>query len=209
MKVAIVIITAKNVEPACWEAAVSQTHDSSVLLYREKPLPPSSSNYIVNLYKSCSACREQARKVALAIDAEAFVFLDSDIVMPLTAVEEFVRQARPDNRVIGGWYKIRNDVRYACGRYVADNTFANLLAVERSLVRVDMVGLGCAFIPRDVLELISFRDGTDLESKNAFAGNKMIVGECGVFGDDVDILGVPMYMDGDVICEHLERKQDA
>jgi hypothetical protein len=95
--------------------------------------------------------------------------------------------------------------KYVCGRWVADHVFFNFTTVRPGLVRTDCVGLGCAFVSRRVLAAIEFEPGTDIYCKDASNGGDIILGECGIFGNRVAELGIPMYMDGNVISEHLER----
>jgi hypothetical protein len=206
MNVLAVIITAADVEPPCLQALRAQTKPVPWLIRGARPnpahdeLPP-----IVRLYRNCSENREAARRMVLASDADAFLFLDSDIVLPPHAVEEFVRQSRP-NRILGGWYPILGSDRWVAGRWVADHVFHNSRSPEPGVVRTDTLGLGCAFVPRAAAEALAFEHGTDLVCRDA-VGRSLIVGECGAYGNAAAAAGFEMFMVGDVVCGHVERSK--
>jgi Glycosyl transferase family 2 len=156
---------------------------------------------------NCAENREAARRHVLATsDADAFLFMDSDIVLPEGAVEEFVKQCRTNKSIIGGWYPFRNDPRgrWAAGRWIADNTFHNFTRVQASLVKTDMVGLGCAFITREALSNLRFEHVPNLASVS-LNGETLIVEECGAFGNLANEKGYELWMDGSVVCGHLDR----
>lgn len=202
MKVLIVIITRDRVRPECWEAALAQDHDEvDILLHRRKPRF-ASANTIVTKYVNCAENRETARRIALTSEAERFLFVDDDVVIPTHAVSEFLKQPFD---VQGGYYLVAGDSRYTCGRWVDETLFLNLRAVEPSLVRVDCIGMGCAMFSRKALEAIRFDHGTDEIAETVINGNRvpMIVGECGRVGELLGGLGYAMYMNGSVVCEHL------
>lgn len=202
-KVLVVIITDRDVLPECWQAVVAQDYPNyDVLVHVRKPKVPADSTSMVSKYLNCTDNREAARKLALASDADRFLFVDSDVVLPIDAITELMKQ-RFD--VQGGWYKVRNEQRYTCGRWVADNLFINLNQVEPSLVRVDCIGMGCAMFTRRVLKKITFAHGTDMVSNSVIGGQqvKMILGECAVLGNLLAKRGVQQYMNGSVVCEHL------
>lgn len=212
MKILVVIITKDYVEDECIKSVVSQDYkDKSWMIYGQDPIE-NDPHYIVNLYKNCSATRSKARKLALASDADAFLFMDSDIVLPTNALSNFVLQASNQfgaNRIFGGWYEIRNDPdkRFTCGRWVADNVYSSYREeILPSLVVTDMVGLGCAFIPRNILQEVDFEHGCDFVY-NDEKGKVCIGGECLALGNRVCEKGYKMYMNGDVICNHLPSRR--
>jgi hypothetical protein len=199
MSALIVIITKDSVEPECLKSVIAQKCDWIICGQHPKH---THDNPIFRTYLNCAENRESARKMALAHSADQFLFVDSDIILPSNALEEFMKQSQFD--VQGGWYKVRNSDRYAGGRWVKDNVFSNFKKIQKSLVLTDLVGLGCAFISRLVLEAVTIKHGTDVVAKTE-AGETMIVGECGVLGDDIAKLGFSMYMNGSVVCGHLDR----
>lgn len=223
MKVLVVLITKDYVEPECLESVLKQDYpDYSWMISGMKPKFRHDFPW-AQVYLNCSYNRNYARQMALASDAEAFLFVDSDIVLPSNAISSFVKQvcdAKPsssimtppgmtvsssEKHIIGGWYKVMNDTRYVAGRWVADNTFINFYIPEQSLVRTDVIGLGCAFITRKALIDIEFEHGIDIVAKYA-NGDDICLGECGAFGNRAAEKGYEMYMDGSVICEHIKRE---
>lgn len=225
--VTLVLITGDEVLMQCFQSILDQDYRSERmhLVVNHQPPQKFSNSDCVNKYENCSRNREVARHRALATDSDYFLFLDDDIVLPKDAVSVFVKMAAektfnvPESmerihpgirrsvgkEVLGGYYPILNTNRYVCGRWVADNTFLNFTNVQAGLRKTDLVGLGCAFISRRVLESVPFEAGTNLFCHDATTGREMIVGECGVFGNRLAELGVPMFMCGEVVCQHLIR----
>lgn len=203
-QVVTVLITGDKVYERCLHGIIEQKRDFPrlQLIVNYRAPETLSKNPTVQKYENCHRNRNEARKRALLTDAEYFLFLDDDIVLPPGAVTTLLAQKK---EVVGGYYPILGTNKYVCGRWVADNTFCNYIAVEPGLVPTDVIGLGCALISRNVLEKVPFESGTDLVCKDARTGQDMIVGECGIFGNRVAELGIPMYMCGGVVCEHLPR----
>lgn len=214
MKILVIVITKDYVRPDCWDSILSQDYpDFSMMVHVEKPVVqdvPIENRDIKQMYLTyinCSHNRESARKIALASDAEKFFFVDSDIILPKNAMSELAKQPFD---VIGGYYKIRNDNRYASGRWVDNNVFINLFSVEPSITKVDSIGMGCAMFSRKALSDIYFRHGTDVLCKGFVKGNfvDMIIGECGSIGNMLAEKGYQPYMNGSVVCGHLQREGD-
>src|SRR3954466_2512570 len=99
-KVLVIVITADRVLPQCWEAIMKQDYPRfDLLVHVRKPKleeidgnQPEAIKAIIKKYINCTDNREAARKIALASDAERFLFVDSDIVIPSGAIAEMVRQ---------------------------------------------------------------------------------------------------------------------
>jgi hypothetical protein len=206
-KILIVLITKDTIEQRTLESIWNQDYPNySWIISGMKP-KFDDPHPVVKLYKNCSYNREYARKMALASDAQGFVFLDSDVVMPTDALASFVLQAEYSHdrkHIIGSWCPIRKDGRWAGGKWIADNVFMNLTCPEPSLIKVDMTGMGCTYFSREVLQKIHFTHGTD---KYYFDpnGQARFVGECLEYCNLANDLGYNIYMDGNIICEHLER----
>lgn len=198
----VVLITVNGVMADCLKSVLTQSHTPSCLIVSQKDAVGYSDNDLINKYENCHRNRNAARERALKTPCDRFLFLDDDVVLPEDAVSSLMRQ---DKEVLGGYYPILNSDRFVCGRWVADHTFLNFRAVAPGLRRTDMVGLGCAMISRRVLESIQFEAGTNLFCRDAGTGQDLIVGECGMFGNRVAELGLPMYMCGEVVCKHLAR----
>lgn len=216
-KVLVVIITKDHVLPECLSAVLNQDYPKNlrdVMIHIKEPIIDKldqahhpETERIMKTYINCTDNRETARKIALSSDAERFLFVDSDVVIPPHAITELVRQPFD---VIAGWYKVQHEERFTCGRWVEDNVFMNLYKVEPSVVRVDCVGMGCAMFSRKALSDIVFHHGTDQMAKTYIGGEKvnLILGECAVLGNLLNEKGYKMYMNGNVVCGHLDRGGD-
>src|SRR3954468_23500325 len=119
-KVLVVIITADQVKPQCWQSILDQDYPNfDCLVHIRKPKINSVDDdssaehkYLVKKYVNCTDNREVARKIALASDAERFLFVDSDVVLPKNAISELMKQPFD---VQGGWYNVAHENRYTCG----------------------------------------------------------------------------------------------
>jgi glycosyltransferase involved in cell wall biosynthesis len=211
MKILVVIITKDYVVPECMRSVIEQDYGNyEWMIFGHHPRHK-IDHFVKNLYTNCSETRNGARKLALASDADAFLFMDSDMEIPKNTISNFVKQATNQfgkDRIFGGWYNVRSDPdnRFVAGRWVADNVFSSYRTTLTSLVMTDMVGLGCAFIPRGALEKIEFEVGCDIFYRDE-KGRERLVGECLAFGNRAVDNGYSLFMDGDVICIHHEREQ--
>jgi hypothetical protein len=218
--VLVVLITKDYVEIGCLDSVIGQTYPNySWMIHGMKPVFD-DAHPILRCSKNCAHNREAARHLALASDADYFLFMDSDIVLPPEALERFIVQVHGAQRavttppgmtvydnakeIIGGWYKMRNSHRWVCGHWVDDNLFVHCQCPEPSLTRVDMVGLGCCLISRNALSDLCFEHGTDKECKDD-TGRTILLEECAAFSNLAANKGYCLYMDGSVICQHLER----
>jgi hypothetical protein len=203
MRVMIVIITSDIVRTECLASVQAQTHpDTSWIIAGHRPTHR-HDNPVIQKYLNCSENRNDARRMALASDANAFLFLDSDIVIPPDAVSHFVLQhEKAGKEVQGGWYKMILADRWVCGKWVADHIFVNAKSPEPSLTQTDIIGCGCLYVSRTVLKDIEFEHGTDTVLKDEL-NNSLLLGECGAFGNRCYERNIPMFMNGHVICQHL------
>ena len=199
----IVLISNNSIEKECWESLSKLKYSYYSILVNHKKPEIKHSNLICEKYLNCSANREEARIKALNTKngADWFFFADDDVVFPSHTLSQLIRH---NKRVIGGYYKMIHSDNWVGGRWVADNVFFNFKFPYNSVVKADTIGLGCALIHRTILENITFKSGHDIICKNELDKN-VIVGECGVFGNDCVDLGIQPYLDGDVICKHLVR----
>lgn len=220
-----------KINQKCLDSVLEQDWGNFDILIRyEKPVV--YEHMLENVYKNCSKNREAARIEALAGDADYFLFLDDDILLPPDAISQFMLQTGkktttmpvmnpktgeiipvgtdvPEIHIQGGWYPIYSYNEgtfafYPCGKFVADHTVFNFRAVEKSLIACDFVGMGCCFISREVLEKVQITHGLDI-GINAPDGHDMLGGECLAFGNAVFAAGYAMRMNGSVVCEHKKR----
>lgn len=208
----IVAITKDRIVPEAYDSTLAQLAypDVEMMTYispaREYAVRENkNSERMINLYCNCSDNRNKARLAALATRANAFLFVDSDIVLPADAISRLALWNKP---VVGGYYEIAPK-RFAAGKFVENankqSVFLNCGEPVPGLFKADMVGLGCALVRRPVLEKVGFRHGLDqfclggeLESPVAMA-----YGECIAFGSDAAALKFDLFMDGAVVCKHL------
>lgn len=203
-KVLVVVITKDRIEPRCYTSILKQDYGNFTWISVGMKPKIKTGKALNDLYENCSFNRNYARQMALASDADYFLFVDSDIILPPTAISEFMLQAEKANKkIMGGYYQI-GDGRYAAGKWVADNVFYNFLRVEKSLVRTDMIGMGCAFLAREVVEKIPFESGTNMTA-TTYNDLKVMLGECIVFGNRAYEHGYDMFVVGEVHCGHIKN----
>lgn len=203
MKVLIVIITNGKVEPECLKAALNQDYDDySIMVSIEKNKTEEKRTPTEHLHILHN--RNSSRAMALASEADYFLLIDSDVVLPKNAVSEFVKQVSGNKKfhILGGWYQHDKD-SWSAGKWVADNTIFSFIKPEKSIIRVDKVDLGCIFLSRKVLSEIPFRH-TDVEIKG-IDGKKYLACECLLFAIDAQDKKYQLFMDGSVICRHIKK----
>lgn len=194
-KVCVVVISEKKLNKEysmCLDSVLKQDYSCSVLWSMDyNPVLDKKGNIIWHSNK--------AREMALNNDAEYYLFVDTDIVLPENAVSELVKQLdKTDKHIIGGWFKISED-QYNAARWVADNTLVQLRSIENSVTSVDKIDFGCMMLSRQALEDCEFicenREYThEIESKTAC--------QCLSFSVNAQKKGYKLWMDGDVKCKH-------
>lgn len=203
-KVLVVVITKDNIEPRCYESILNQDYGNYTWTVVGMKPKFKDENKMFELYKNCSFNRNYARQMALASDADYFLFMDSDIILPKNAISEFMLQAeKAQKKIMCGWYRI-HDGRYVAGRWVADNVIVNYLNVQASLQQTDILGLGCAFISREVVKKIPFESGLNMEAIG-YDNKKVFLGECVIFGNRAAEHGYDMFVVGEVHCGHIKN----
>jgi len=198
-KVIAVIPTADGkVLGQCLEALRNQTHPCEIMI---ETLAPESFSDSPGRNKSHNSTRTRnvAREKLLGADCDYVLWVDSDSVLPRHAVAEFLKQ--PQFQVQAGWGQMRASTSWNAGRWVGDNLFFHFTEVQPSLVRADYAGLGCLFMKKEILT-IPFTSGLDKTCKAA-DGKMHYLGPCVAFGNSLFEKGIPIYMNGSVVCRHL------
>lgn len=199
MKVLIVVPTKDGMENEAYKAVLSQDFsDYGVLVSvrrQEKLHDDPEKSRVLNIVRN----RNHARAMALASDAEWFLWVDTDVVIPTNTITEFLKHGK---KLMGGWYKKIVGEDWVSGKWVTKDVFYCFTEPQKEVARVDMGGLGCAMVHRSVLEKLSFDGAIDTYSKDVH-GRVCFLGECIVFCREADKLGSPMHMIPSVICKHL------
>jgi hypothetical protein len=146
--------------------------------------------------------RNQARILALASNADKFLFVDSDVSIPLNCISKL------DSRnvdIVGGFYPFIDGSGWIAGK-LDESELVMIRPDGRGIVEVDMVGIGCALFDRACLEKIIFTDGLDEAVRQKGTENISLLGECLSTICRAKQKGFRAYMDSEVICEHLIRR---
>lgn len=186
--------------PIVYQSALSQNYaDYSLMVHAEKPHYVHPDTQIAKYY-NCSHNRNSARKMALSSDADYFLFVDDDTLLPSNAIPSLIAE---DKDIIGGWYKMINGDKWIAGRNKKGH-LVRFTTPKKEVIEVDMIGMGCALFSRRALINLEFEHGQDrqvLDEKGEF----MNMGECLALGLLAQSKGYTLFMHGDVICEHLSR----
>lgn len=204
--VLVLIPTSDRVEPETMKALKKQTYKNVEALVNKQPPAISTGWPLFNTYYNCTHNMNQMREKALKTEADFFLCLDSDIVLPPTAIQELVLQNKP---VMGGWYRMVNDRWYVAGKFLASGVLVNWDQVQRDVVRASFVGHGCMLLQRRVLEALTFRHGCDQMALRGDGGptpQPILLGACGAWGLDCMKAGFDVFMNGNVKCGHKDRK---
>lgn len=200
-KVLVVLITKDFVEHACMRAILDQDYGNySTMIHILKPFKiheEETRNRMANLVVN----RNQARILALASNADKFLFVDSDVVLPPYAITKLVGF---DLDIVAGWYRKIDGSNWVAG-HVSEAYEFKFVQPTESLLEVDMVGMGCAMFSRKCLEKITISDGLN-EGVRHPNGSITLLGECLATTYQAKNKGFKAYMTSDVICEHLIRR---
>jgi hypothetical protein len=193
MKTLIVIITQNKIDQRCLDAANAQ--GCEVLTH---VLAPINMHHELdkNKHLNCVRNRNAARLEALKTDAEAFLFIDRDIILPPGAANKFIASG---HAVAGGWYKMHEGTNWVAAREMQKGILYFYQSPEKSDTRIDMMGMGCCFMKRNVLEEISF-DGRINEVMKIHTGQTFYPGEGYDFVQKAKKYNPVMI---DMVCEHL------
>ncbi len=202
MKILSFIPTKDTIHPRCLSALYNQdVNDHAVLIHALDPIKlhddPEKNRYL-NIARN----RNILRDMVLASDAEWFLSVDGDTVLPPNAISDFMRVGQ---KLMGGWYKKFGISEWVSARVIAKDTYYCFFEPQPGVVPVDMVGLGCAMLHRSVLEKVPFDGGIDKLARNA-RGDITFFGECLQFGQDCKKNGFQAYMIPTIICEHIDMK---
>jgi len=187
MKILILIPTKDTVDPKCLEAVHSQDYKNySVLVNRKEGNGSRIKSIIEN--------RQELRKRALASDADYFLWLDSDVVLPKDALSRFMANPRP---LLGGQYPMGN--RWSVGSF--ENGVLMPLKMPTGIdLKVDHLSFGCIMMSREVLEKIDIRESCGQRFR-AEGGIEAEQCECLSFCEDAKKAGYqPIAIP--VICGH-------
>lgn len=228
-KVLVVIPTADKIESCVIDSINSQDYGNfNLFVNRIDPINkyPDRRNISFNSTRNLN----DAKVKALYTDADYFLLVDSDVSIPKDAISKLMVQTGPrkttipvlttdgkltpngtpvdEKHIIGGWYKMVDDVHWVAGMWIGDNILFRFKSPQQSLIKVDMVGLGCLLLSRKALKELNFIDGTSLFARDEY-GNSFYIGPCAAFSNNAQDKGYSLWMDGDVICEHLRREDKA
>ncbi len=200
MKVLALIPTKDGiVHPETLHAVYKQDFsDYSALIHILKPVFLHQDPY---KNKSLNILRNRIimKKLALGSSAEWFFWVDSDTVPPVNAITEFLKCEKP---LMGGWYPTVFNANWVAARWAQESVFEHFKAPLPGLTEVDLLGLGCAFMHRSVLEKVDFTAGTE-EYVKGIDGASYYLGQCGTFCRDALVFGVKAVMVGNVVCKHI------
>lgn len=203
------IITADTVMDRCWESVQNQDYPNYFVHVNVKEPKYRLGGLLKD--KDILDNREDARKKVLAMEADLYLILDSDIVLPKHAISEFVKQMDSGSiKVIAGWVPGIQPEYWVGGYAVDGDKYIRIDKWQPSVTMVDVVPVGCVMVARDVLEKVQFRvwdkplNVIDLRSGSPH----MLYDECCDFSAQVSQMKTPMFLDGDVVCEHLAHNQE-
>jgi len=205
MKKILVIIPTNDVaEQGCLDAVHAQDYPNYTVMVNVEKRPTPRLQCQKSLYQIINL--NAARTTALASDADLFMLLDSDVALPTYALSHLAAQLEtPGTEIIGGWYKMVMVDLWVAGRFDGNKNFRYFPAALHGTVKVDMIGLGCLMMTRNVLSAIKFGAGfstpIQVKGKTTYAGPGI------QFALDATAKGFGLFMDGGVIATHLARKK--
>ena len=180
----------------CWDSAINQDYPiCSVMVHVDKPVAGHKT-------MDSAMNRNAMRNMALHSDADNFLLLDSDTVLPLDAVSRLISH---NLDIVGGWYPFLNRPGMWVMAKRVGNCYNNFNYPVPGLSEVDTIGLGCMLISRKVYQTIEFNAGLLPGDEIEVNGLPGLRGISARWAHDAQKAGFKLFADGGVICKHLPR----
>lgn len=187
-KVLILIPTKDKVETACLEAAYGQNYDNFSVMVNRRAAEPTK-----NKFQNIVTNRIELQERALKTDAEWFLWLDYDVIMPNNTISIFMDNPKP---IMGAWCPMGNGWNIGT---VKDGVLKNLDTYSPVEIPVNHIGFGALMVSREVMEKIKIRYSFDEKCKS-YEGYVSKC-ECFAFCEDAEKLGYEVIAKP-IICEH-------
>ena len=152
------------------------------------------------------AARNEIFKAAKACDADYVLFIDSDVIVPpdaflkLKAVLEHPNDDDDCGGIASGFYPITTLDGFPIPNAKLHTKIGWLdlpqTAIDGSAMEVDLVGLGCCLIPRNIFERYLFYCVRD-------EGQMLKEAEDMSFCQDIAADGCKIWLDSSVCCRHI------
>lgn len=203
-KIKVIIVSKDHPSKECMESVINQDYSDFTILTHYKSPVEIHYDPQINKSKNIALHRNEVKTLALASDAEYFLLVDSDMVIPPNTISNLVIQTSP-KKIVGGWCQVVDKTnRWVAGKWVADNTIFQYQFPQPHVIEVDFLSLACVMLSREALSELDFEDGFDKECLNASLNSKMKLGTCVAFGNKAIEKGYSLFVDGSVICKHLK-----
>lgn len=182
MKVLILIPTKNTIDPECLASVYAQDYENFSVMVNKKKADPKKT-YYQNVVEN----RIELREKGLKTDADYFLWVDSDIILPPDAVTAFLKKPEP---LMGGYYPI-DATRFCVGK-IKEGILENFTAVTPEKTEVDHIAFGMMIMSREVLEKVKIRDCTKepLPIKENPKAEKC---DCGGFCEDAKKQGYKIW----------------
>lgn len=196
MKILILLPVRNKPSAECLGAVFNQTEKDFGLLIERNSSEGRHKDKMKEKCISIVHARNSLRKQALKTDAEWFLWLDSDVLMPPNALRDFLKIGRP---FMGGWYKKKSGNDWVSASLVKGTAVYHHKQPCREIIETDLVGLGCAMMSREILEKLDFEADIDTGYSNS-SGHKFFAGECLNFTRRAEEFGPVMVP---IVCAHI------
>lgn len=219
-KILILIPTPDSVDRKAEKALLAQDYPNFEILVYVQKRQNLHKDFEINRNMNIVNARNAMKNLAVKTDADYFMWLDSDIILPQGALTKLMLQleqpaydprkwellqerfsgkniAPTKKHIVSAYYVHRKSFQYNASILIADNTLVGINVPTASLIRVDKIDFGCMIVSREVFEKINYKTGYHWKI-NELTG----VCECMMFCNDAVELGYELYMCGDVICKH-------
>lgn len=199
--VIVYVKSLKDIQSECVSGIHSQEYTNfNFMIHEMRPLvlhKDSARNKSMNVTRN----RNQIIPMALASGAEWICFVDSDVVIPKNTISDFKKFA-DKNKILGGWYSRGAGPDWVAAQYTSYDFLTYYQTPIEGLLPVDLLGIGCSFMHRSLLEKLNFRTAED-EIVSDYKGN-YYRGNCLSFCDDARAIGVQPTLVGSIICKHIK-----
>lgn len=181
---------------ACIDAVNGQNYKDFSLLIHQLAPKKYKNEVGTNHFYNITVNRRMIKQMALTTHCDWFWWVDSDTIVPEDALYKLISYAEQNNcKLVGGWYKMRGCDNWVAGNVVDGELEYFKMPVKGITENVDLLGLGCCLMHRDLLKENEFDLGLDRTKDNIFPG------ECRTTCEKAKELGfIPTLID--LICLH-------
>lgn len=180
---------------------VVDTSDELDKLDEEVILEQFNYNYVkeIKTMDKVVSARNSISNYAFLYDYNFILFIDSDVIVPPDTLSKLLSHVTNDTTIYSGFYPIFDKYGFPipCAKIIKNNIIMDIPEeLLKDILEVDIIGLGCCLIPREIFTKVKFRCVRDKKGK-------LIQSEDMCFCEDVKKNGYKLLYDFNLVAKHI------